>query len=120
MLLWLAMCALPLHGLALGAGTMEACDLARSMESQAADGHLQDKVTPALDTAACDGCPQSVSGSSFSHGKCSPSAACSLVAASAFADITVGEPDASAKAPPAPRTARVAFLTGGPDRPPRR
>jgi hypothetical protein len=117
LLLWLAMSALSLHGFAFGAGAMEDRDFGRSM--QAADAHRHEKVTPMLGARACDRCPQDLSRSPSSHGQCTASAACCLVAAPAFAGITVGEPDAGAQAPPCPRAARVVFLTGGPERPPR-
>ena len=76
---------------------------------------------PSIGMPACEGCAGLVGDASgkSSFGKCSPSAACALVAAPARADIVFVVTAATAAMPLAPRAARVDFVTDGPDRPPR-
>jgi hypothetical protein len=122
-LIWLTMLALPVYGFAAGGVSLRACDLAPSMGhagSEMAAQHHADTM-PSIGTPACDHCADLAGGASgkSSFGKCSPSAACGLVAAPARADIAFVDTAATAATPPAPRATRVDFVTDGPDRPPR-
>jgi hypothetical protein len=122
-LIWLTLLALPVYGFAAVGASLRVCDLAPSM------GHAGSEVTakhhaaalPSIGTPACDGCAGLAGGASSksSLGKCSPSAACGLVAAPAGAEIVFVDTAATAATPSAPRATRVDFVTDGPDRPPR-
>jgi hypothetical protein len=121
LLIWLTLLALPVYGFA-AAGFSMRCDLAPSMAhagAAATSKHHAD-ASASVDMPACEHCAGlagAASGTSF--GKCSPSAACGLVAAPARADIVFVGIAVSARMPSAPRAARVDFVTDGPDRPPR-
>ena len=123
LLIWLTMLVLPVYGFAASGVSLRVCDLAPSMGhagSEMTPNHHADAI-PSIGTPACDGCAGFAGGASSksSFGKCSPSAACGLVAVPARADILFVETAATAATPSAPRATRVDFVTDGPDRPPR-
>jgi hypothetical protein len=119
-LVWLAMLALPLHGVA-GMMRMAACD---TMSSGVAAGAASQGSMPMADASThdgdcCGGMDATAQQGGTVHGKCTPSAACSLVAAPASPGlaVVVGDPMRAASLPA--QTPAVAFLTGAPERPPR-
>jgi hypothetical protein len=121
LLIWLTLLALPAYGFA-AAGFSMPCGLAPSMAHagvEATSSHHADAAA-SIDMPACEHCAGlagAASGTSF--GKCSPSAACGLVAAPARVEVVFVATAATAATPSAPRAARVDFVTDGPDRPPR-
>jgi hypothetical protein len=119
-LVWLTLIALPLYGIA-GLARACGCPDMQSMVEVATDADLHaamDSMSMAdTSTNPCAGGIACPAGSL--HGKCTPSAACSLVAAPALTDLSCTTIETVTAAALPAHAPGFAFVTDAPERPPR-